>query len=543
MIFEIKDPLNNPLIGPSDWFNINGSWDTIFEGVKTCHVINETEASSGSDFNTAAFRLVGRMVHVIGDNTFDFVKGSAFTPFMMLTALRFKGVYKTAETFVLTEIMGKPLDYLRVGDNYFFRDKDVNRWGTPVVSLEPCKKEEMKQDFSYDKLIAHRVPKFRKFIIEPNNLNHQPFIGNKYNDYKPFPHKPSDEEVTIADFPNTLSMIRNIFGDKCREVITETGLAPETNPGAPTTTVPLSFIYMQVLYLLPKKILPILTLVSRKRETGKTTFLNWIQMLFADNTVMVNSQILTSNFTSSYATKNIVMIDEAVQEKSIALENLKSISTAKTIMVDTKHIIPYSVPFFGKVIMCSNKEKDFMRIDEEEIRFWVRKIEPIQGKKNTEIESDMFREIPAFLKYLIQLPPVDTSLSRQVLTEDEISTGALQDVKENSKSSLRQDIEMRLDTYFEESGKPYIDLSIDDLIKEWFPKNNRYDLNYFRRVVRDEMKVKSISKKYQSPFTEPELLVKPQKRIFRFVNPANTDIIQDEEDMIVTHKEEYNDPF
>jgi hypothetical protein len=35
-----------------------------------------------------------------------------------------------------------------------------------------------------------------------------------------------------------------------------------------------------------------------------------------------------------------------------------------------------------------------MRIDQEEIRFWVRKIKLIKGAKNTNIETDLFNEIP-----------------------------------------------------------------------------------------------------------------------------------------------------
>ena len=44
-----------------------------------------------------------------------------------------------------------------------------------------------------------------------------------------------------------------------------------------------------------------------------------------------------------------------------------------------------------------------MRIDDEEIRFWIRKINPIKGDKNTNIENDLFNEIPKFLKYLEQM--------------------------------------------------------------------------------------------------------------------------------------------
>ena len=78
--------------------------------------------------------------------------------------------------------------------------------------------------------------------------------------------------------------------------------------------------YMKVLYENPKQILPILVLVSEERETGKTTFLNWIQMLFGENSILISSNNITSDFNSSYATKNIILIDEALIEKSIGIE-------------------------------------------------------------------------------------------------------------------------------------------------------------------------------------------------------------------------------
>ena len=59
-----------------------------------------------------------------------------------------------------------------------------------------------------------------------------------------------------------------------------------------------------------------------------------------------------------------------------------------------------------------------MRIDDEEIRFWIRKINPIVGQKNTNIENDLFNEIPKFLKFLEQLPAIDFSKSRMVFTQE-----------------------------------------------------------------------------------------------------------------------------
>ena len=41
--------------------------------------------------------------------------------------------------------------------------------------------------------------------------------------------------------------------------------------------------YMQLLYAKPTQKLPILLLVSEERNTGKTTFLNFLKAMFEDN--------------------------------------------------------------------------------------------------------------------------------------------------------------------------------------------------------------------------------------------------------------------
>jgi hypothetical protein len=279
--------------------------------------------------------------------------------------------------------------------------------------------------------------------------------------------------------------------------------------------------YMKILYEYPRQILPVLALVSTERETGKTTFLNWIQMLFGENTTLINPSDLTSNFNDAYATKNIIMIDETTIDKQHAIEKLKSIATAKTMSVSQKFVSHYSVPFFGKVIFCTNKESDFMRIDEEEIRFWVRKIKLIKGKKNTNIENDLFNEIPKFLKYLIQLPAIDFSKSRMVFTKDEILTESLHVVMEESKSTLRKEIEMNFEDFFmNNDGIEFIEVTARDVKEKWFNTNNQITMSYIRKVINDEMKILCLkNKKYKGFPNENYPQVSKTGLPFLFKNP------------------------
>jgi hypothetical protein len=173
--------------------------------------------------------------------------------------------------------------------------------------LKPWKKDEIKQD--HGKNLLALIYKFDDFTIEPNNIDYKPVVYNCFNLYAKFAHKPINTEVTINDIPVTIGLINHIFGEQW-----ELGLK-----------------YLKILYQYPKQIAPVLALVSTERETGKTTFLNWIQMLFGENSTLINPSDLTSNFNDAYATKNIIMIDETTIDKVHAIEKLKSLHSKNNI--------------------------------------------------------------------------------------------------------------------------------------------------------------------------------------------------------------------
>jgi phage/plasmid-associated DNA primase len=280
---------------------------------------------------------------------------------------------------------------------------------------------------------------------------------------------------------------------------------------------------MKLLYEYPCQILPVLSLVSTERETGKTTFLNYIQMLFGENSTLINPSDLMSSFNDAYATKNIIMIDETVIEKQHVVEKLKSLATAKTISVSQKFVQHYSVPFFGKIIVCTNKETDFMRIDDEEIRFWIRKINPIVGKKNTNIENDLFNEIPKFLKYLEQLPDIDFSNSRMVFTQEEIQTDSLELIKKESKNGLRKELEIYIEDFFNNNDVNEFEATAKDIKERWFDKE-REKMSYILKVLKNEMKMTPQPNKYYFPFNSNNYLEKKKGTPFLFVRENNQSV-------------------
>lgn len=464
-------------MNPIDYYNIYTTYEELFDGCKELHLKSSDEVILLSD-GKPIFKLHSNHIECIRPYN-DHPTGATITKFMIYTYEQHKFDWYRAMSYIQYFIMKDKVPFIRVGTDYYKIINKRDRYGTTQLLLKPWSKQEIIQDHS--KTLVINMAKFDDFTIVPNNKDHTPVIDGCYNIYNKFSHIPKDT-VTDADIKTSMVLMRHVFGDQL-----ELGLR-----------------YLKLLYEYPKQILPILTLESKERETGKTTFLNWMQMIFGENSVLISPDELSATFNSMYANKNIIMIDETVVDKSSTLEKLKSITTAKSITVKTKFVQEFSVPFFGKVILCTNKVKDFMRIDDEEIRFWVRKVSVIK-EKNTQIEDQLFSEIPAFLRYLLNQPEIDFTKSRMVFTKEEIYTEELQIVKEESKSGLLKDLEILINDLFDKKQCDYFCATVKDIKEYWFKSDSKISHSYIRKVLIDEMKLNPTEKSLRyTPFDDEE---------------------------------------
>lgn len=422
-------------------------------------------APDPNDFNRTTFKNINGAVQVLKQNAYSFAVNSVISKYTLLWAVKFKFDHAAATSYIMYDLMGMDVPYARIGGDYYKIIEKENRYGGTQTQIKPWKKDEIKQDHS--KSILHAIPKYDDFIILPSNTQHQTVKHNCYNLYSKFAHTPHHEPVTEADIPVSIMFLKHIFGNHF-----------DIGTG----------IYMKVLYEHPRQILPILTLVSKERDTGKTTFINWIQMIFGDNYTLISPDDLTKTFNAAYASKNIIAVEETFVEKQAGVEKLKYLSTGKTIKVSQKFVSEYDIPLFAKVILCTNKVKDFMKIDDEEIRFWIRHIPVIKGKKNTLIEQQLFDEIPKFLRYMTDLPPInfDTG-SRMVLTKEQIYTEALNDAKHESRSWLYKEIEILIcDVFDNNPDLTSFMASLTDIKEKWFLTNQQVTRGYIRKVLQDE---------------------------------------------------------
>ena len=359
--------------------------------------------------------------------------------------------------------------YIRVGIDYFKIIDKPDRFGITRKELKKWSVQEIRLDEGQKFL--YTIPKYDDFIIEPNNNGTSPIIGNCYNMHKSFSHNPRK-----GKWKWTFTMLKQIFGTQFKA----------------------GMIYLQVLYLYPKQALPVLVLVSKERQTGKSTFLDWLNLIFGANVAMIDPDVIGGSFNGEYAAANIIAIDETILDKQIAVEKIKALATKKFISVNIKNVQQFKLPFFGKIIMASNNEDKFMRIDDEEIRFWIRKL-GTPTITNHNILNDMINEIPAFLHYLTTMPEPDFTKSRMVLTSNQIKNEWLDQVKKESKSGLYKELMILITAWFDNNNETALNATPTDLKEEWFRNDHNISRSYIIRVLKNEFgMVASDPRKYRA---------------------------------------------
>jgi hypothetical protein len=473
-----------------DYWNLHHTWQECFDGVKNLEWINDktiVNHKSGKE----SFSIKGDMLVVTGNNELGLPVDKKYTKFMLLSRVKFKSNHRACITWVEHKFLHAHIPYIRVGTDYFKIINKTDRYGIVRKVIKGWKKETIKED--HTNTLLKILPAFDDFIIEPDNSKFEQVIDSCYNLYSPFSHIPHEADVNETQIPVSMNLLRHIFGNQ----------------------IQMGIQYIKILYERPRQPLPILCLVSRERQTGKTTFLNWMQIIFGDNFTQINPEDLNSQFNSIYATKNIIALDETVIDKSHAVEKLKSIATAKTISVNQKFVANYSIPFYGKVIICTNKEKDFMRIDEEEIRFWIRKV-PVIDSINTNIETDLRNEIPYFLKYLKQIEMPNLRRSRMVFTADQLKNDQLNDIQKESWSWLRKELFIEIEQFFMENNHlNEVKCTVLDIKKRFFDRNNAVTNAYLLKVLKDEMHFLPSKPERYTPF-DGDSVTRRIGRVFTF---------------------------
>lgn len=301
-------------------------------------------------------------------------------------------------------------EFIRVGTILYKLVNQPRLNGGYVKKRIVWNNETLRQD--YGKHFLATVPKYDGFCTVPDHVNYRPIVDKFLNLYEPIDHKPME-----GDFPSIRSLVEHIFGEQYE----------------------LGMDYLQLLYLQPIHKLPILLLVSEERNTGKSTFLNFLKVLFQNNVTFNTNEDFRSQFNSDWAGKLLIVVDEVLLNRREDSERLKNLSTTLSYKVESKGKDRDEIAFFAKFVLCSNNEYLPVIIDAGETRYWVRKIDRLQSD-DTDFLQKLKTEIPAFLYHLQHRQLSTEKESRMWFAPPLLHTEALQKIIRSNRNRL--EIEM-----------------------------------------------------------------------------------------------------
>lgn len=301
-------------------------------------------------------------------------------------------------------------EFIRVGTTLYKLVNQPRLNGGYVKKRIVWNNETLRQD--YGKHFLATVPKYDGFCTVPDHVNYRPVVDKFRNLYEPINYKPME-----GDFPSIHSLVEHIFGEQYE----------------------LGMDYLQLLYLQPIQKLPILLLVSEERNTGKSTFLNFLKALFQNNVTFNTNEDFRSQFNSDWAGKLLIVVDEVLLSRREDSERLKNLSTTLSYKVEAKGKDRDEIAFFAKFVLCSNNEYLPVIIDAGETRYWVRKIDRLQTD-DTDFLQKLKAEIPAFLYHLQHRQLSTEKESRMWFATSLLHTEALQKIIRSNRNRL--EIEM-----------------------------------------------------------------------------------------------------
>ncbi|NEV93456.1 helicase [Psychroflexus sp. YR1-1] len=326
-------------------------------------------------------------------------------------------------------------EYIRVGTTYYkiVYEPDIYDSKQSFRRLAKWDKTSIIDD--HGKNFPSSVKKYDGFINFPSHEGYRRNVGGFYNEY----HQLSGP-VKKGNFPYTQKLLQQIFGDHL-----ELGLD-----------------YLSILWKKPTQHLPVLCLVSNERNTGKTTFLNWMRMLLENNVGVIKKEDFKSRFNDAWVNKLIIAVDEAKFDKKEDTDYIKMLSTSKTQQREKKGVDQKQENFYGKIILASNNIHDFIVVDEEEIRFWVLEIKKL-SEYIEDFDEKIKEEIPHFKYFLMNRKIKYPKSSRMWFKPEDIKTEALARVVKNSYDIDEKDLKEILLEYFDVAETETVKLTLKDL--------------------------------------------------------------------------------
>lgn len=346
--------------------------------------------------------------------------------------------------------------YIRAGVDYY-RAVEIPLANDSIKTLKKWNKQTIIDDFGLKAI--KDIEKYEGFCSIPSHTDFKKVIKNFYNRYEQLSYRPSNNGNW-----NTIDLfLKHIFDEQ----------------------YDLGLDYLTILWRNPLQILPILCLVSKERNTGKTTFIILMKHIFESNMTINTNEDFRSRFNSEWAGKLIIAVDEVLLDKVEDSERIKNLSTARYFKKEAKGVDKEEVEFFGKFILCSNNEENFVKIDAVETRYWVRQI-PVLRNCITKLLEEMKREIPAFVHFLGEREMFTKEGTRMWFTPQQLHTKALDKLMKGNSSTIEKEIEELLFDEFSSTNQEFLCYTSQNLVEMLRRRNFTVTSSYVTSTLRNK---------------------------------------------------------
>ena len=372
-------------------------------------------------------------------------------------------------------------DYVRVGFNYykiFLKTRFVEGLMVKTNVIVPWSKSEIVTDLG--KNACSKIRKYNDFINVPNWLNYSSVIDNCYNICLPLPYTPRK-----GLFDNTIKFLQHIANDDEFIKIVDGKVIESPILGCNGTMI---LDYLSIMFQNPTHLLPIPCLLSKEQSTGKTTLAQLIYNMFQGNSIILQTNDFLSNFNSHWVGKMFICVDEGhFEDKRRAKEQIKQVTTSDTVTLNTKGVAQKEVQSYSKLMICSNDEDSFIKLEKTDTRFWLMKIKSIENK-DPGFKAKIFKEISMFADFLIKREIFHPRESRLWFADKYIQNEMFQKFVETSKAHWQIEIDQAISYIFENTEETEVflaPLDILDIVKQMNTKSNMKKLNITNYLKRD----------------------------------------------------------
>ena len=332
---------------------------------------------------------------------------------------------KTGSEIGFKELLEKESKkYVRVRTDYYKISFTITSKKEKTPALFYWKKGAITEDWGGD--IIKLIRKYDSFVNIPDNTStYKPEFSKEGNNYFNLYAKPKYFPVA-GSIETTKLFLTHIFQDKLEFIMD----------------------YLKILYEQPIQKLPVICLVSKENSTGKTSFLQWLCTIFDGNAISLGNEDFKNQFNTHYVGKLVIGIDESFIERNLIKEKIKRMVTDPSINMEAKGRDQIKVDFNGKFVLNSNKETNFIQMDDEDNRFFVCKV-PVIQKKDPDMLIKMEKEIPAFLYYLQQRETVHKRKTRLWFEPKDYETAALKKIVMSTRSKVEKEMISWLESIFD----------------------------------------------------------------------------------------------